>query len=331
MNRFNWGVLGVSGHFRSRILVPLSTSPTDRILAIASRNGDRARRAAEEMGIPLSFGSYEELLKNPEVEGVYIPLPNSSHLEWIEKAAAAGKHVLCEKPLTLSAADTAGAFETARKKGVRLMEAFMFPFHPQWIRIREILRSGEIGSPVSLEIRFAFDNRDENNIRNKPELGGGALRDIGCYGIAVTRFITGGRPEKLLSLIRRDSRFGTDILTSALMDYGDFHGSFTVSTQCWAGQSVVLSGTKGNIFVDIPFNMFPDMPARLRVVTGMGERIVSTGAADQYGLEFQGFSRAVRENDDAFFEEKRRFSEDIQMIMDGLFRSEETGTWEELP
>jgi predicted dehydrogenase len=321
-----WGVLGVSGHFRLRLQLPLRDSPLIELRAVASRSPEKARAAAAEFGMAAAYGSYEELLGDPRIEAVYIPLPNHLHAEWVIKAADAGKHVLCEKPFALNAAQAAEAVAHARAKGVLVMEAFMYKLHPQWRRVKDLLKVGEIGSLVAVQTYFAFNNRDPNNIRNIQSAGGGALYDIGSYAVSSARFILGREPLRVQSLVQRDPEFKTDRLCSAMLDFGGVRAVFTVSTQSHPHQRVDIVGSNGMITLHLPFNMHPDVPAQVSVATGPRTRELFLGPRDQYTELFEGFSRAVRgeaplpvEPEDAVLNMR---------VLDALFRSEKSGAWE---
>ncbi|MFP4151588.1 MAG: Gfo/Idh/MocA family protein [Alkalispirochaeta sp.] len=323
-----WGILGVSTHYRLRVSAGLSRSTELVVRGIASRDRDRAARAAEEFGLERSYGSYEELLDDPEIEAVYNPLPNHMHVEWIRHAADAGKHVLCEKPLALNADETAAAFAYAGEKGVLLMEAFMYRFHPQWLHARELVSIGEVGTPTAVHCNFFYNNQDPDNIRNQLEAGGGALMDIGCYAVSSSRFLLGAEPKRVVALIDRDERFGTDRLSSGILDFGGVRTVFTVGTQTASSQEVQLFGTGGSLRVELPFNAYPDVPMAVHVTNGIGRRTIPAGPADQYRLQFESFSRAIREGrtapigaDDAVANQK---------VLDALFRSAEKGGWEEV-
>jgi len=230
MKPVRWGILGVSGHYRLRCSDPLRKLEEVSLHGIASRDAERAREAARELGIEKSYGSYEELLQDREIEAVYIPLPNHLHLPWIKACADAGKHVLCEKPLGLDARETAEAIAYTREKGVLLMEAFMYRFHPQWIRARELVRIGEIGEVTSIQSSFFYRNRDPDNIRNRKEAGGGGILDIGCYTVSSARFLTDREPRRVTALVQWDPDFKTDRLASALLDFGNLLGqSFSIN------------------------------------------------------------------------------------------------------
>ena len=321
MKKLNWGVLGLSWHYRLRIHHQLSSYEGAVLRGIASRDGSRAAAAASELGFAESFGSYQQLLDCSDIDAVYIPLPNHLHLEWIKRAADAGKHIICEKPLCLSEAEVNEAFAYCASKDVFLMEAFMFRFHPQWLRVKELLDSGEIGPVKSINCVFGYNNTDPGNIRNQFEAGGGALRDIGCYGIAVSNLLLGRDPVGVQSLVKNDPVFGIDQLTSFLMDFEDCHSMVTVSTQMQSSQNVRITGTSGSIEVLIPFNVYNDVPARLIVISGVGERTVKTQIADQYRCEFERFSEAVFKSDDSFFTMMETFSKRNQRLIDSVFKA----------
>jgi predicted dehydrogenase len=323
-----WGVLSVSSHYRLRVSDGLSRSEQVRVKGIASRDEGRANAAAAEMGLQTGYGSYDALLADPEIEAVYIPLPNNLHLEWIKRAADAGKHILCEKPLGMNAAEVEEAIEYTRKKGVLMMEAFMYRFHPQWIRARQLVEIGEVGTPTAIQCNFFYDNQDPDNIRNRPETGGGAIMDIGCYAVSSARFLLGREPQRVVSLIQRDDRFGTDRLASGILDFGDVQATFTVGTQTGSAQGVQLFGTSGGIEVVLPFNAYPDVPLALRVHSGVGERTIDAGPSDQYVEQFEAFSRAVRQGGPVPTDPVDALNN--QKVLDALFRSGKSGTWEEI-
>ena len=326
MEAVRWGVLGVANIFTKKVLPPMLKSDLLRVEAIASRSEEKAQAVAAKFGIPKSYGSYDKLLADRDIEAVYLPLPNHLHAEWIRKAADAGKHILCEKPLALNAAEAAACVEYAAKAGVRLMEAFMYRFHPQWRRVRELVQLGEIGEVLALHTYYSYDLKDPENIRNKLDTGGGALMDIGCYAISVPRFIFDREPERVIGRFTRDPEFKTDILTSAILDFGHGRSVLTVGTQGFRAQTVDIYGASGWIHIEIPFNMYPDIPPVVMVGTPIGERRLELSAADQYGLEAEAFSVALRKDlpvptpaEDAVANQK---------VLDAVFRSETSGRWE---
>ncbi len=321
-----WGVLGVSKHYKLRISTGLARSAAVRMKAIASRSESRAAAAASEQGFERGYGSYEALLADPEVEAVYIPLPNHLHLEWIKKTADAGKHVLCEKPLCLNATEVAEAVEYTRSKGVLLMEAFMYRFHPQWVRARELVAMGEVGTPTAVQGHFFYNNQDPDNIRNRKDAGGGGIMDIGCYAVSSARFLLGREPERVVSLIQWDERFGTDRLAGAILDFGDVQSTFIVGTQTGSAQGVRLFGTGGEIEIELPFNAYPDVPMVVNVQTGVGRRTIQAGPSDQYVEQFEAFSRAVRDGTAVPTDPEDALNN--QKVLDALFRSGKSGKWE---
>jgi predicted dehydrogenase len=299
--RVRWGVLGCA-HIATRKVIPaMQRSDLCDVVAIASRDAGRAAETAETLGIPGHHGSYDDLLADPTVEAVYIPLPNHLHAEWTLRAAAAGKHVLCEKPLALSAVQATEMIEGCRAAGVVFMEAFMYRVHPMWLRVRELVTSGAIGELDAVQVFFSYHNVDPANIRNIAEYGGGALMDIGCYAINVARWMFDGEPTDVTGAVRRDPRFGTDVLTSAVLDFGGRHATFTCSTQIESDQRVHLIGTEGRLLVEIPFNIPPDRPTRIIRAAG-GDPPVAPGievfeipTADPYTIQGDAFSTAVRD------------------------------------
>ena len=296
MDRLRLGVLGCSTHYFKRVAVPLRESLLIEPYAIASRDLKKASKAAADWDFSKAYGSYEELLADPKVDFVYNPLPNHLHLEFIKKAADAGKSTLCEKPLGLNARETREAAQYCESKGVLLMEAFMYRFHPQWRRARELAECGDIGRIQAVQSWFSYNNKDPQNIRNIAAFGGGALLDIGCYTVSSARFLMGAEPERVVALMERDPVFKTDIMSSAILDFGGGRRAvFTVGTQSFSMQRVDAYGTDGSLSIEVPFNMFGDVPGRLTVTNSVGKRLVETEIADQYLLQFDAFAQAVSE------------------------------------
>ena len=332
MKKVVWGVLSTAKIGLERVLPGMLKSPMCDIRAIASRSRTAARKAADKLGIAKAYGTYEELLADPEIEAIYNPLPNHLHVPLTLQAAAAGKHVLCEKPIAMNA-DEAAQLKAAAGK-VLIMEAFMVRFHPQWLRARELVRNGDIGTLRVVQFLFCYSNTDPANIRNRAEIGGGALYDIGCYPITAGRFFFEAEPRRGIALIDRDPDFRTDRLTSALVDFGSGrHLDFTVSTQLAPYQRVHLCGTKGRVEIQIPVNpaqggqtlLYKDDGSSL---AGAGVRTEVIPESDQYMLQGEAFSRAVRGEislpygiDDAIHGMR---------AIDALFRSETSRKWEEV-
>ena len=299
MERLRWGVLSTAAIGVDAVIPAMQEGTRCDIVAIASREAERAAAVAGRLGIPRSYGSYEDLLADPEVDAVYNPLPNHMHAEWTIAAARAGKHVLCEKPLALNAAQAEEVVAACREAGVLLMEAFMYRLHPQWARVREIMDSGRLGELAAIQSFFSYRNLDPADIRNVPAFGGGGLLDIGCYSINASRMMFGAEPLLVRASIWRDPKFGTDALTSATLDFDGRHASFTCSTQIERDQWLRLVGTDARLDVEIPFNPPADKPARLVLVSGThrpAEReieFIEVPAVDQYTLQGDAFSAAV--------------------------------------
>lgn len=297
MKTLQLGILSVSGFFEKKIAIPVAKSPMIDIAAIASRSQEKAEAAAARYNIPKAYGSYDELLNDKYLDSVYIPLPNHLHDEYIKKAADAGKHIICEKPIALNAQQAEDSISYATKKGVKVMEAFMYRFHPQWQHARELIRMKEIGQLQSVQTSFSFNNTDPDNIRNRPDAGGGALLDIGCYAVSVSRFLTGKEPERAISLVQKDPVFGTDTLLSGMLDFGSGQrASFTVGTKTFPYQRVTAIGSGGMIVIEIPFNTPSDVDTRIFVTNSVGTREVIFPPEDQYILEFEAFAKAILED-----------------------------------
>ena len=328
MEKIKLGVMGVSGHFIKRVLIPLKNSSLIDVYAIASRSKEKVKEAAEKYGIGTYYSSYEELLEDDYIKMVYIPLPNDMHAEWIKKAADRGKHIICEKPIAMNAGEAKEAIDYAKSKNVLITEAFMYKFHPQWERVSELVDVGEIGKITLVNTVFSYSNTDPKNIRNIKNAGGGALMDIGCYAISTPRFIYKKEPIRVISLINNDKNFGTDILASAILDFGYERATFTVSTQSYPHQRVEIFGTGGIITVNIPFNTFPDVPAKVTIKTDVGIREFLTPPTDHYQMEFEHFARAIING-----EPLKNPPEDAinnMKVIDALFKSGETSSWVEI-
>lgn len=330
-NKVRWGVLSTS-HFALAKAVPaMQKGEWSEIAAIASRDKSKAEDAARKLGIRKVYGSYEELLADPEIEAIYNPLPNHMHVPWSIKAAEAGKHVLCEKPLSMNVAEARQLIAARDKSGVKIGEAFMVRTHPQWLKTRELIQSGRIGDLRSIAGLFSYFNRDTANIRNIVETGGGALMDIGCYPINTSRFIFGEEPSRVLGLIERDPEMKTDRLSSAILDFPSGHAIFTVSTQLVPYQRMQFLGTKGRIEIEIPFNAPKDRPCKIFIDDGgdiFGQNISpeSFPTCDQYTIQGDAFSRAIREGGEVPVPLEDAIRN--MAVIEAVFRSAESGKWE---
>lgn len=324
-----WGLLGTA-RINRMIIPPLRVSPANRLLAVASRDPGKAAAYAREWGIERAHGSYEALLGDPEVDAVYVPLPNHLHAEWSIRAARAGKHVLCEKPIALDAAEAEQLRAAAGK--VLIAEAFMVRFHPQWLRARELVRDGRIGTLRVVQMFFGYRNLDPANVRNRADIGGGGLYDIGCYAIVAGRWFFGAEPVRAIAHVDRDPEFRTDRLTSGLVDFGDGRRlDFTVATQVAPHQRIELSGSNGRIEIPVPVNPAQGAATRLFVddctsLEGAGVVTEALPPADQYELQGEAFSRAVRGTAPLQFGVDDAIAN--MRAIDALFRSERSGRWE---
>lgn len=298
-DKVRWAVLGTARIATTKVIPALQKGEWSEVVAIASRDRAKASQAAQELRIPKAFGSYEEALADPDVEAVYIPLPNHLHVPWSIRAAEAGKHVLCEKPVAMSAAECRELMAARDRTGVKIGEAFMVRTHPQWLRARELARSGQIGEFRAVTCAFSYFNRKAENIRNIAEFGGGAVMDIGCYPIQISRFLFGEEPVSVTALMERDPQFQTDRLSSAVLGFPSGHCVFLVSTQLVYHQRIQILGSKGRIEMPMPFNPPPDQPCRLLVdsgedLQGGGVRVEELPPCDQFTIQGDHFSRAVR-------------------------------------
>jgi predicted dehydrogenase len=298
------------------------------VVAIASRDLARAREKAAALGIPTAYGSYEELLADPNVDAIYNPLPNNLHVPWTIKAAEAGKHVLCEKPISLTVAEA----ETLLA-GVKIGEAFMVRSHPQWLRLRALLDEGHIGQLRSIFGFFSYFNIDPANIRNRMDVGGGALMDIGCYLVQASRFAFAQEPTRVVAILDRDPQMHTDRLTSAILDFPGGQAVFTCSTQLVPYQRFHFLGAKGRIELEIPVNTPPDRPTRLLVDSGSdlfggGIATETFPACDQYTLQGDAFSKAILEDTEVPVPIEDAIRN--MAVIEAIFRSGKTGQWESL-
>ena len=330
MKPLKWGVVSTARIGLEKVLPAMAQSPDCEIVAIASRDLERAESAARKLGIPKAYGSYEELFADAGVEAVYNPLPNHLHVPVSIQAIEAGKHVLCEKPLGLTAEEVAPLIAARDRAGVIVAEAFMIRHHPQWIRARALIREGAIGELRAVQGAFSYFNDDADNIRNKTEMGGGALYDIGVYPIVAARYLFGAEPRRVLGLIERDPSFGTDRLTTGVLDFEAGQASFVCSTQMVPYQRVQAFGTRGRIEIEIPFNAPPDRPCRLYVddgaaLDGSSARTETFEPCDQYRLQGEAFARCVR--DGVAVEFPLEDSVGNLNVVDALFQSAADNRW----
>lgn len=331
MTPVKWGVIGASKFALTKAVPGMLKSAYADVVAIASRDLAKAKQAASSLGIERAYGSYEALLEDPEIEAIYNPLPNHLHVPWSIRAVEAGKHVLCEKPLAASPEEIDPLIAARDRHGVVVGEAFMVCTHPQWRRVRELVASGAIGALRAAVGQFSYFNVDPGNIRNRVEAEGGALMDIGCYPVVTTRMVFGEEPTRVAAMMERDPQFGTDRLTSAILDFPSGQAVFVVSTQMVPSQRMQFFGSKGRIEVEIPFNSPPDRPTRIFVdetgeLFGTGLRTEAFATCDQYAVQADEFSKAIRGEAavPVGLEDSRR----IAAVLAAIRRSAASGRWE---
>ncbi|MET3927960.1 Gfo/Idh/MocA family oxidoreductase [Devosia sp. 2618] len=327
--KIRWGILSTANIGMQKVTPGIMASPHSEVVAIASRDLGKARAAADQLGIPKAYGSYEELFADPDIDAIYNPLPNHLHVPMTVAAAKAGKHVLCEKPIALNAAEAELLRECPPDRIV--LEAFMVRFHPQWLRAREIIRSGELGEVRAINAVFTYFNDDPANVRNQADIGGGGIMDIGCYPITAARFLFEAEPKRVVSLVERDETFGTDRLASVLADFGAGRQlNFVCSTQAAGHQRVQVLGSKAKLEIIIPFNAPQNERTAITVDTGapfdgsLARREVLP-ASDQYTEQAEAFALAVLGEkplpwgiDDAIASMR---------VIDAVFASEKSGGW----
>lgn len=328
-----WGVLGAAGIAMSKVIPAMQRSSLARVVAIASRDGAKAQRAAGQLGIERAYGSYEELLAADDIDVIYNPLPNHLHVPWSIKAAEAGKHVLCEKPIALTADQARELLRVRERTGVQIAEAFMVRTHPQWLKTRDLVRAGRIGELRLITGHFSYFKTDPDNVRNRVEWGGGGLLDIGCYPITLSRWLYGSEPTRVVALLERDPVLQVDRLTAGLLDFQNGQASFTIGTQLASYQRMQIFGTQGRIELEIPFSPPPDRRARIVVdtagsVTGDDVEIIEFDAVDQFMLQADAFSRAVR----GLGEVPVTLEDAIanMAVIDALFHSAASAAWQPL-
>jgi predicted dehydrogenase len=336
MPPIRWGVLGVAAIATSRFIPAMKDAAAARLVAIASRDASRAKAVAQEFGVPRHFGSYEALLADPGIDAVYVPLPNRLHVEWSERALEAGKHVLCEKPLCMTAKEVATLIRARERTGRHIEEAFSYRNHPQWARIRELLASGAIGTPRAVQCTMAKQFLDPNDIRNNPEQGGGALYDLGSYTISACTAAFGRAPKRVIAALDRDPAFRTDRLSTALLDYGEQHASFTVGSQtgpsAWAShQQFSVLGSNGWLRCDFPFAHGRPTVCHVYVGDHTSHGNVETTSfgfepVNQYTLQVDRFSRFLA--GEAVPSWPIEDSLLTLSIIEALFASAKSGRWE---
>ena len=326
MRKINWGILSTAKIGLNKVIPALQASRHGQVVAIASRTAAPAEAAAARLGIPRVHGSYEAMLADPQIDAVYIPLPNHLHVPWSIKALEAGKHVLCEKPIGLDSQEALQLLDAAKRHPkLKIMEAFMYRFHPQWQAAQRIVADGGIGELRTIHSFFSYTNVDPKNVRNIGEMGGGGMMDIGCYCVSFARFLFGAEPKRVLGVADFDPTFGTDRLTSGILDFGNGTSTFTCSTQLSSYQRANIFGTEGRIEIEIPCNAPPDRPCRLWHQRGAKIDEIVCDVCDQYTLQGDAFARAIL--DDTPVPTPLDDAVGNMRVIEAVLASARSGTW----
>jgi len=326
MKKIRWGIFSTAAIGVNKVIPAIQASSHSEVVAISSQSRNKAQTAAAKLGIPKAYGAYEELLADPEIDAIYNPLPNHLHVFWSVKAVEAGKHVLCEKPIGLSVKEAETLVAAAEKRPeLKVMEAFMYRLHPQWQRARQLVDEGAIGTLGAIQSFFSYYNVDAANIRNRADVGGGGLMDIGCYCLSLSRFIFGAEPRRVSGVMVNDERFGTDCLTSGILDFGSGTSVFTCSTQLTPYQRVNILGTTGRIEIEIPFNAPPDRSCRMWLQTGGQVEEITFEICNQYTLQAESFCRAVL--DDTGVPIPLTDAVNNMRVLEGIVKSARDGNW----
>ena len=326
MNKVRWGVLSTSDIATDKVIPAMQQGTYCEVTTIASRTLEKAQTAATKLGIPKAYGSYEELLADPDIDAIYNPLPNHLHVLWSIKALQAGKHVLCEKPIALTSAKAQELVDAAKQyPHLKVMEGFMYRFHPQWQRARQLVIEGKIGELRTIHSFFSYYIDDPNNIRNIADFGGGGMLDIGCYMISLARFIFGTEPKRVFGIVEYDPQFNTDRLASGILDFGRGTSTFTIGTQLSSYQRVNIFGTKGRVEIEIPFNAPSDRLCKIWHRHGTETEEILLDVCNQYGIQGDLFSQAVLNNTDVPTPIEDAVAN--LKVSEAIFRSAKSGTW----
>ncbi|MCK5516370.1 MAG: Gfo/Idh/MocA family oxidoreductase [Desulfobulbaceae bacterium] len=326
-SKVRWGVLSTAKIGREKVIPGIQKSSNGTVAAICSRNQEQAENTAKLLNIRKAYGAYEDLLNDSEIDAIYIPLPNHLHVEWAIKAIQAGKHVLCEKPIGISSNEASTLLQEAQKYPfLKVMEAFMYRFHPQWSKVKALINDGVIGEVKTVNSFFSYFNIDPQNIRNKIDVAGGALMDIGCYCVSLPRFLFNEEPFRVVSTIDRDPVMKTDRLTSAMIDFSDGKTStFTCSTQLMPYQRVHIFGADGQIEVEIPVNPLKDASSKVWVRTKTSVEEIVVAAVDQYTVQAEMFAKAILEDSQVPIDLSDAVNN--MKVIEALFESAEQNGW----
>ena len=325
-SKVRWGVLSTATIALENVIPAMKQGQYSEIVAIASRNAEKAINAATLLEIPKAYGSYNELLADPEIDAVYIPLPNHMHVEWAIKALEANKHVLLEKPIGLSSKEAERLIVASQTKPeLKIMEAFMYRHHPQWQKAKELVENGQIGTLKSIHTFFSYYDINPDNICNKELYGGGGLMDIGCYCISLSRYLFNQEPKRVIGLAEFDPVFKTDRMASGILEFSTGTSTFTCSIQLFPYQRVNIFGDTGQIEIEIPFNAPPDKPTRLWLHTSEKTEEITFDISDQYTIQGDIFSKAILDNTEVPTPLEDALNN--MLVIEGVFKSSESGKW----
>ncbi len=326
MEKIKWGIMGTAKIARKQVIPAMHRGEYCKVTAIASRNQNSAEQVARDLGIPKVHGSYEALLGDPEIQAVYIPLPNHLHVPWAIQSLEAGKHVLCEKPVGLNAEEAKRLIKaTEQYPALKIMEAFMYRFHPQWRKTKQLVDDGAIGDLRTIQSFFSYYNVDPENIRNRSEMGGGGLMDIGCYPVSLSRFLFDAEPKRVFGEMSVDPEFKVDRLGSGILKFQHGMSTFTYGTQIAPFQRVNIFGTEGRIEIEIPFNAPAHEPCKIYLQTGAGTETIELEPADQYTIQGDEFSKAIIEDSKVPTPLENALGN--MQVIDALIWSAENNTW----
>ena len=326
MSKVRWGVLSTSDLALKKVIPAMKKGQYSEIAAIASRSLEKAQAAAAQLQIPTAYGSYEALLNDPDIDAIYNPLPNHLHVPWSIKALQAGKHVLCEKPLAMTAAQAQELADAAKHyPQLKVMEAFMYRMHPQWQRARQLVKEGAIGELRTVQALFSYYLDDPTNIRNILEVGGGTMMDIGCYAVSFGRFLFDAEPKRVMGIVEFDPTFKTDRLASGMLDFGNGTATFTCSTQLSPYQRAHIFGTTGRIEIEIPVNAPADRPCRIWLERDHKIEEITFEVCDQYTLQGDLFSQAVLDNTEVPTPIEDGVAN--MKVIEAIFSSAKSGAW----
>jgi predicted dehydrogenase len=329
MKKVSWGVLSTAKIGAEKVIPAMQQGKYCDVVGIASRDLAKAKAVAGKLGIAKAYGSYEALLADASIDAIYIPLPNDMHVEWAIKALEAGKHVLCEKPIGMNAAEAERLLAASREHpDLKIMEAFMYRMHPQWAKAKQLIAEGGIGKLTTIQTFYSYHNRDAGNIRNRPQNGGGGLMDIGCYCISLARFLFGAEPARVLAFMDYDPAFQTDRLASGILDFGPGTSTFTCGTQLTHYQRMVTFGDAGRIEIEIPFNAPPDKPCRMWHQTRSGVEEITFDICNQYTLQGDAFSQAIL--NDADVPTPLTDAVANMRVIEAVIASARTGEWQRM-